>query len=433
MFDTKGLPAIEVEVLLEGGSLGRAAAPGGTSRGKSEAFDLRDGDQSYFNGMGVFKAIRNVNTEIAEQLHGRNAILQEEIDRLLINLDGTVNKSRLGGNAIIATSIANAKAAALAQGMQLFEFLGGGNEIPLLIIYVMFGGPAFVGLPGVCDFQEYNLIPLSAEGVRQAFVSCYRIQKRLVYRLARKNRTGVPKYNKIAGMLTAQFGSNDEALRVMTEAIQEEGFIPGKDFAIYTDIAANELYRDGRYHLQAEGKVLTTGEMIDYLEMLCQRFPILCLEDCLYEEDWEGWRHLTERLGRKVQLIGDDLFVTNRGRLVKGIERGAANALVIKPNQIGTLTETLETIEEAKKAHYGTIISVRSGELWDPYLVHLCVGQNLGQGKIVGAYASGEANANELLRVEDHLGNRAMYRGKVVLSTFLNGLSSHSKNRQKQG
>jgi enolase len=432
VFDSKGLPTIEVEIRLENGSMAKAAAPGGTSRGKGEAFDLRDGDLSEFNGLGVKKAIRNVNTEIADRLRGRDATHQEEIDRLLIDLDGTGNKSRLGGNTIIATSIANAKAAALAQGVPLFEWLGGGHEIPLLIVYVMFGGPAFVGLPGVCDFQEYDLIPLSAEDVKQAFVSSYRIQKRLAERLAREKKTGVPKYAKIAGMLTAQFDSNEDAFRAMTEAIEEEGFVPGKDFGIYTDIAANELYREGRYHLRADGKVLTRGDMIDLLEELCHRFPILCMEDCLYEEDWEGWRLLTERLGHKVQLVGDDLFVTSRARLVKGVEGGVANGLVIKPNQVGTLTETLETIEEAKKAHYGTIISIRSGELWDPYLVHLCVGQNLGQGKIVGAYATGEANVNELLRVEDHLGNRAFYRGNAVLSRFLGDGSTASENRKNQ-
>ena len=419
IFDSRGLPTIEVEILLEDGSLARAAAPCGTSRGKSEAFDLRDGDPSYFNGLGVHKAIANVNTEIADQLKGRDAIDQEEIDKVLIELDGTEDKSRLGGNSIIATSIANAKVAALSKGVQLFEFLGGGRDIPIPLIYVMFGGPAFVGLPGVCDFQEYNLIPLTARSYKEGFIWSCRIQKRLSEMMAWKKKSGVPRYAKLAGILTAQFNSNDEAFIAITKAIEEEGFLPGKDFGIYIDIAASELYREGKYHLNADGKIVSREEMIDQLEDMCERFPIVCMEDCLFEEDWEGWMLLTERLGNKVQLIGDDLFVTNRKRLVKGIEMGAANGLVIKPNQVGTLTEAIETIMVAKEARYGTVISIRSGELWDPYIVHLCVGQNLGQGKIVGAYATGETNMNELLRVEDYLGEKSVYRGKEVLSRFL--------------
>jgi enolase len=419
VFDSKGLPTIEVDVLLEDGSLGRAAAPGGTSRGKNEAFDLRDGDRSYYNGLGVYNAIRNVNTEIADALRGENATDQERIDRLLIELDGTEDKSRLGGNAIVATSISNAKAAARSKGIELFEFLGGGREIPIPLIYLMFGGPAFVGLPGISDFQEYNLVPLKATNYKEGFIATSHIYRKLFDRIARKTQSGLPRYSKLAGILTAKFGSNDEAFATITKAIEDEGFAPGKDFGIYTDIAASELYEDGKYHMNADGQFLSREQMIDRLEEMCERFPIISMEDCLFQEDWDGWRILTQKLGQKVQLVGDDLFVTNRKRLEKGIQMGVANAVVIKPNQVGTLTETLATIRLAKETEYGTVISARSGELWDPYIVHLCVGQNLQQGKIVGAYATGESNLNELLRVEDYLGERAVYKGKEILSRYL--------------
>lgn len=412
VFNTKGLPTVEVDVLLDDGSLGRNAAAEGTSRGMSEAFDLRDGDKSYFNGMGVRKAVLNVNTKIAERLRGRDATDQKGIDRLLIELDGTEDKSRLGGNAIIATSIANAKAAAQSRGVELFEHLGRGGETPIFMVNVMVGGPAYVGVPGTCDFQEYKLIALNVKSYREGYLATLGMYKRLSERMAKKRGVGVPKLG--ARTPIATFDSNEEAYAVLTTLIEDAGYVPRTDFGLYTDLAASQLYTDGMYHLEADDKVLTRGEMIDKLKEMCDNYPVISMEDCLFEDDWEGWKILTKQLGHKVQLVGDDLFVTNPKRLQKGIDMGVANAVVIKPNQVGTLTETVETIRMAKAAGYGTVISSRSGELWDPYLVHLCVGQNLGQGKI-----GGRSSLNELLRIEDYLGDTAVYRGRSLLSKFL--------------
>jgi len=418
IFDLKGLPTVEVDVLLDDGSLGRVAAPGGTSRGMSEAFDLRDGDKSYFNGMGVSKAISNVNTEIADTLKGKDSTDQERIDNLLIELDGTENKSRLGGNAIVATSIANAKAAAKSRGIELFEYLGGGREIPVSQVMVMVGGPAYVGVQGVADLQEYVLIALNVASYQEGYVKTLPIYERLCETMVKKQGFGMPRLAYLRVTLAAKFDSNEEAFATLTKLIEDAGYVPGRDFGIYTDLAASQLYRDGMYHLKSDNAVLTRDEWISKLEEMCNNYPIISMEDCLFEDDWEGWLELTKRLGSKVQLVGDDLFVTNSKRLKKGIEMGVANAIVIKPNQVGTLTETIETIEMAKAAGYGTVISGRSGELWDPYIVHLCVGQNLGQGKIGRCPPRGQ-NLNELVRIEDYLGGKARYKGKSALSRFL--------------
>ncbi|MEE8571073.1 MAG: phosphopyruvate hydratase [Candidatus Bathyarchaeia archaeon] len=412
VFNTKGLPTVEVDVLLDDGSLGRNAAAGGTSRGMSEAFDLRDGDKSYFNGKGVKKAIFNVNTKIADRLRGTDATDQEGIDRLLIELDGTENKSTLGGNAMIATSIANAKAAAKSLGIELFEHLGGGRETPIFMVNAMVGGPAYVGVRGTCDFQEYKLIALNVRSYKEGYMTALGMYKRLCEIMAKKRGFGVPKLG--ARTPIANFDSNDEAYATLTKLIEDEGYVPRKDFGIYTDLATSQLYKDGMYHLEADDKVLTRGEMIDKLEEICDNYPVISMEDCLFEDDWEGWKILTKQLGDKVQLVGDDLFVTNPKRLKKGIEMDVANAVVIKPNQVGTLTETMETIRMAKAAGYGTVISVRSGELWDPYIVHLCVGQNLGQGKI-----GRRGSLNEILRIEECLGDELVYKGRSILSKFL--------------
>lgn len=418
IFDLKGLPTVEVDVLLDDGSLGRAAAPGGTSRGINEAFDLRDADKSYFNGMGVSKAISNVNTEIADTLKGKDSTDQERIDNLLIELDGTENKSRLGGNAIVATSIANAKAAAKSRGIELFEVLGGGREIPVSQVLVMVGGPAYVGAQGIADFQEYVLIALNAASYQEGYAKTLPIYERLCEVMEKKQGFGMPRLAYLRGTLAAKFDSNEEAFATLTKLIEDAGYVPGRDFGIYTDLAASQLYQDGMYHLKSDNAVLTRDEWISKLEEMCDNYPIISMEDCLFEDDWEGWLELTKRLGNKVQLVGDDLFVTNSKRLKKGIEMGVANAIVIKPNQVGTLTETIETIKIAKAAGYGTVISGRSGELWDPYIAHLCVGQNLGQGKIGRCPPRGQ-NLNELMRIEDYLGGKARYKGKSALSRFL--------------
>lgn len=418
VINEKGLPTVEVDVQLDDGSFGRATAPGGTSRGIHEPVDLKDGDKSYFNGLGVNKAIHNVNTEIRALLVGKHVEAQEEIDREMIALDGTPNRSRLGGNAIIATSMAAAKAAAASRRVPLCEQMGGGCEIPLAFIYMMFAGPAYVG-GDVCDFQEFALIALSAKSYREGYLATLGIYRRLTDLLAKRAGQPSPRNKDVAGSSVGRFDSNEEALATLTRFIEEEGFTPGKDFGFYLDIAASQLYDGKHYHLHADKQTLTPPQMIDRLEDLCRKYPIVSMEDCLYEEDWDGWKTLTDRLGKKVQIVGDDLFVTNTAMLAKGAKMGAANALVIKPNQVGTLTETYEAIALAKKLGYGTIISPRSGELWDAYIPHLCVGQNLGQGKLAGAHSRGESNLNEFSRIIDHLGGRAVYRGREVLARFL--------------
>jgi len=413
VFNKKGLPTLEVEVCLEDGSIGRATSPGGTSRGSSEAFYLSDGDRSYFDGMGVEKAIMIVNTEISAALKGKDAIYQEEVDRLLIELDGTENKSRLGGNTIVATSLANAKAAAQSRGVELFEHLGGGKELPTPLIHLMYGGPLYVGLAGICDFQEYALYALKADTYRDGFISSLDIFNELAGVVEEKRGFGQPRLAHLAGALVANFDSNDEALAMITEVIEECGYLPGKDFAIYLYIASTHLYKAGNYHLDADHAVLSKGEMIDRLQEMADTYPILSMEDCLLEDDWDGWRSLTERLGDKIQLVGDDLFTTNPARLQKGIERGVANAIVIKPNQVGTLTETIKTIEKAKSAGFGTIISSRSGQLWDPYLVHLCVARSLGQGKLVRCPVGGPS-LNEIIRLQNLYGDELSQRSHVL-------------------
>lgn len=418
VFNMKDIPTVEVEVVMDDGSSGVIAAPGGTSRGSSEPCDLRDGDKTYFNGMGVSKAIHNVNIEIADTLKGMDGDDQEAVDKALIELDGTPDRSRLGSNSIIATSIANAKAAARAKGVQLFEHLGDGKEIPISLVNVMFGGPVYVGVSGTGDFQEYKLYALTADGTKDGFLKTAGIQARLRKMMVEKQGFGLAKLANLAGPLSARFDSNDEAFAAVASQIEAEGFVPRKDFGLYLDMASTQLFEDGKYHLAADNQMLTTEEWIDRLVELCDKYPIISMEDCLHEDDWDGWVELTKRLGDRVQLVGDDLFTTNPERLKKGIEMGAANAVVIKPNQVGTLTETFETIKIAKAAGYGTIVSGRSGELWDSYIAHLCVGQSLGQGKMVNCPASG-AHLNELIRINDYLGDKANYVGSSVLKRFL--------------
>ena len=418
IYNTKGIPTVEVDIVLEGGSFGRAAAPGGTSRGSSEPCDLRDGDMSYFNGMGVSRAIGNVNTVIAETLTGMDASDQEAIDRALIDLDGTRERSRLGSNAIIAVSIASAKAAAEAKGCQLFEHLGGGKKIPVSLTSIMYGGPAYIGMSGISDFQEYKLYALNAENSKDGYLKTARIYERLCELMTQKQGHGIPKLAQLAGTLSAAFSSNDEAFAAVTGIIEDEGYVPRKDFGLYMDMAATQLYEDGKYQIAADNQVLSRERWIDKLVEWCDKYPIISIEDGLFEDDWEGWVELTKRLGDRVQLVGDDFFTTNPERLRKGIEMGAANAVVIKPNQVGTLTETFKTIKIAKEAGYGTVSSARSGEVWDPYIAHLCVGQSLGQGKMVNC-PTGGSHLTELMRIHDYLGAEADYVGKKVLDRFL--------------
>ncbi len=418
VFDVKNLPAIEVDVILEDGSVGRAIAPSGTSRGSNESYDLRDGERLYFNGMGVQKAINNVNIEIVKLLKGRDATDQKQIDELMIKLDGTKDKSRIGGNAIIGTSIANAKAAAASLRIPLFEHLGGGREFPIPWSLVMIGGPIYAGVDfKTSDFQEFAYYALSAKSFKEGYISTLEVYKALCNILLKEKGYVQPRLG--GGWLAPRFSSNDEALSIITRAIEKAGYAPGKDFAIYIDVAASHFYKYGMYTLKADGKTVTSEEMIDILEDICRSYPVISFEDCLDEEDWEGWKKLTKRLGRKVQLVGDDFFTTNPQRLKKGIEVGAANALVIKPNQIGTLSETIQTIKIAKAGDYGTVLSARSGEIGDPFLSHLLVGQNLRQAKIIALDYDEHIRLNELFRIEEYLGEEALFPGQKIFSRFL--------------
>lgn len=418
VFDARGWPTVETEIVLDDGAVGKFAAPGGTSRGSNEANDVRDGDKAYFNGNGVNKAIRNVNIEIAPAILGRDATDQENIDKVMIALDGTPNKSRLGGNSIVATSIAVAKAAAVSHGLELFEHLGGGNELPIAFALSMFGGPAYVGVDGTADFQEYSFYALSAPSFKEGWVRIVGIYHRLVESVVKKQGLGIPRLASLAGTIQARFDSNEEALETMTQAIRDAGYTPRKDFGIYLDIAATQLYKDGKYYLSRDDKTYSRDEWIDKLAGWCAKYPIVSVEDGLYEDDWEGWQLLTKRLGQKVQLVGDDFIVTNPDRLKRAIETGAANAIVVKPNQIGTLTETIQTVRMAKSADYGTVASARSGELSDTFLANLVVGQSLGQTKSMRAPTGGDT-FNEFLRIQDRLGEKAKYNGNKVLKRFI--------------
>lgn len=379
---------------------------------------MRDGDPNYFNGMGVNQAISNVNTEIAAALSGLDATDQARVDRRMIELDGTPNKSRLGGNAIIAVSLATAQAAAASRKVELFEHMGGGVVIPLVQANVMYGGPAYVAVNGTADFQEYKLIALSAPSYHEGFMQIQRVFRRLRETMVKRRGSSIPILPSVSGIMAATFDSNDEALDTITKLVEAEGFEPRKDMGFYLDIAATQLYQDGMYHLAADGQVLTREQWIDRLDDMCRRFPIVSMEDCLFEDDWEGWAILTKRLGNKVQLVGDDLFTTNPQRVKKGIQMGVANATVIKPNQVGTLTETYETVRLAKAAGYGTVVSPRSGELWNPFVANLCVGQSLGQAKALSCPAGGPY-LNDFLRIADLLGPQAEYPGRQALARFL--------------
>ena len=418
VFDMKNLPAVEVDIVLEDGSIGRAIAPSGTSRGSNESCDLRDGDKKYFNGMGVQKAINNVNIIIAKKLKGEDSTNQERIDSLMIELDGTKDKSKLGGNAIIGTSMATTKAAAQSLKIPLFEHLGAGRILPIAWFLVMIGGPIYAGKDiRTSDIQEFAYYDLRSKNLKEGYATTLMVYRALCEILEKEKGYSLPKLG--GGWLAPAFSSNDEALSITTKAIEKAGYTPGKDFAIYLDVAATHLYKNGKYHLKADNKILTSEEMVDFLEDIRNKYPVISIEDCLHEEDWDGWKLVTKRLGNRTQLVGDDLFTTNPQRLKKGIEMGVANAIIIKPNQIGTITETIQTIKIAKAAGYGTMPSARSGEVGDPFLSHLIIGQSLGQGKLSWFDGDEHVRLNELFRIEEYLGNKGTYIGRKVLQRFL--------------
>ncbi|MGJ7045109.1 phosphopyruvate hydratase [Thermoanaerobacterium thermosulfurigenes] len=410
ILDSRGNPTVEVEVELDSGAVGRAAVPSGASTGQFEAVELRDGDNNRYLGKGVLKAVENVNEKIAPEIIGMDAIDQVAIDKAMIDLDGTPNKSNLGANAILGVSLAVAKAAAEEVGLPLYQYLGGVNAkvLPVPMMNILNGGKH---ADNNVDIQEFMIMPVGAQSFHEALRTCAEVFHNLRSVLKSKGlSTTVGDEGGFAPNLT----SNEEAIQVILEAIQKAGYVPGEDVAIALDPASSEMYKeDGKYHFDGEGVVRTSEEMVDYWEQLINKYPIVSLEDGLAEEDWNGWKLLTERLGKKIQLVGDDLFVTNTERLSRGIKMGVANSILIKLNQIGTLTETLDAIEMAKKAGYTAVVSHRSGETEDSTIADLVVAVNAGQIK-TGAPSRTDrvVKYNQLMRIEEGLGGIAQYLGK---------------------
>lgn len=415
IIDSRGNPTVEAEVLLKGGSIGRAAAPSGASTGEFEALELRDGDKTRFLGKGVTKAVNNINTALNSAVHGLDSSDIYAVDKAMLRADGTTDKSKLGANAILAVSIASAKAAAAALEIPLFRFIGGinGNRLPVPMMNILNGG---AHAANNVDIQEFMIMPVGAvsfkEGLRRSTEVFHTLQKIL------KNK-GLATSVGDEGGFAPNLSSNEEVLDIILEAVRTAGYRPEKDFMLALDPAASEWKgsKKGEYILPKSGKKFTDDELIDYWARLCENYPIISLEDGLDEEDWDGWRKLTDKLGKKVQLVGDDLFVTNTHRLAKGIHSGCANAILIKLNQIGSVSETLEAIKMAHKAGYTAIASHRSGETEDTTIADLAVALNTCQIK-TGAPSRSERTAkyNQLLRIEETLGENAVYPGMAAFN-----------------
>ena len=413
IIDSRGNPTVEVEVTLEDGSAGRAIVPSGASTGEFEAVELRDGDKGRYLGKGVTQAVAHVNGELSAALVGREATDQRGVDEAMIVADGTPNKGRLGANAILGCSLAVARAAASSVGLPLYAYLGGPNAhtLPVPMMNILNGG---VHADNNVDFQEFMIMPVGAPDFATGLRWCAQVYHTLKDTLrAAGLSTGVGD----EGGFAPDLKTNAEPFVYLMEAVEAAGFKPGEDFMFAMDPATSELYdrERGLYELRGEGRTLTSDEMVEYWAELVERYPIISIEDGLAEEDWEGWVRLTERLGGRVQLVGDDLFVTNTARLRRGIELGAANAILIKVNQIGSLTETLDAIEAAKRAGYTAVVSHRSGETEDTTIADLAVATNAGQIK-TGAPARTDrvAKYNQLLRIEDTLGSAAEYPGRAA-------------------
>lgn len=414
VLDSRGNPTVEVEVYLESGAMGRAMVPSGASTGAHEAVELRDGEKGRYLGKGVLKAVDNVNSVIAPELEGFDALDQVGIDQLLLELDGTENKGKLGANAILGVSMAVARAAADALGIPLYAYLGGFNAktLPTPMMNILNGG---AHADNNVDIQEFMVMPVGAE----SFAHALRMGAEVFHNLkAVLKEKGLNTAVGDEGGFAPNLASNEEALQTIIEAIEKAGYKPGEDIMLALDVASTEVYRDGKYELAGEGITKTTDEMIDYLEMLVNKYPIISIEDGLAEDDWEGWNRLTQRIGDRVQLVGDDLFVTNTARLSQGIAQGTANSILIKVNQIGTLTETFDAIEMAKRAGYTAVISHRSGETEDSIIADIAVATNAGQIK-TGAPSRTDrvAKYNQLLRIEDELAYISKYAGR---SAFYN-------------
>ena len=414
VLDSRGNPTVECDVLLESGVMGRAAVPSGASTGSREAIELRDGEANRYLGKGVLRAVENINTEIAEAVMGLDASEQAFLDRTLIDLDGTENKARLGANATLAVSMAVARAAAEEAGLPLYRYFGGSGamQLPVPMMNVINGG---AHADNNLDLQEFMIMPVSMGSFREALrcgAEIFHALKKIIH------DQNMPTSVGDEGGFAPNFKSNEECLNTVLQAIEKAGYRPGEDVLLALDCAASEFYKDGKYHLAGEGLQLSSSEFADYLANLADKFPIVSIEDGMHEGDWDGWATLTNKLGQKIQLVGDDLFVTNTKILREGIDKGIANSILIKINQIGTLTETFAAIEMAKRANYTAVISHRSGETEDSTIADIAVGTNAGQIKTGSLSRSDRiAKYNQLIRIEEDLGDVASYPGK---STFYN-------------
>ena len=412
ILDSRGNPTVEVEVFLEDGSMGRAAVPSGASTGAHEAVEKRDGDKSRYQGKGVVQAVEAVRGEIAEAVVGREAEDQQEIDELLIALDGTDNKSRLGANAILGVSLAAAKAAAAARGLPLYRYVGGtaAHLLPVPMMNIINGGEH---ADNPIDFQEFMVMPVGAQSLAEAV----RCGSEIFHTLKKKlSEAGLATGVGDEGGFAPALASTGAALDFIMSAVEQAGYVPGEDVVLALDCAATEFFKDGAYRMEGEGKTYAPSEMVEFLADLVARYPLVSIEDGMAEDDWDGWKQLTDRLGDKVQLVGDDLFVTNPVRLRKGIAQGVANSLLVKVNQIGTLSETLDAVGIAHRAAYTAVMSHRSGETEDTTIADLAVATNCGQIK-TGSLARSDrlAKYNQLIRIEEELGTTARYAGRSIL------------------
>ena len=414
ILDSRGNPTIEVDIKLKNGSRGRAAVPSGASTGEHEANELRDGNKKRYLGKGVCKAVTNINTIIADTLKGFDATNQSQLDTIMIGLDGTENKSKLGANALLGVSMAASRAAANYYGLPLFQYLGGENAVllPIPMMNILNGGSH---ADNTVDIQEFMVFPFGASTFSQALRMGVEVFHHLKLVLqSREMSTAVGDEGGFAPNLS----SNEEALEVILEAIHNARYKAGRDIFIALDVAASELYKDGKYQLESEGKSLSSKDMVNYLRGFVEKYPIISIEDGLSEDDWEGWTHLTAELGEKIQIVGDDLTVTNKSRLRRSIDEKCMNAILIKLNQIGTVTETMEAVELAKDADFGAVISHRSGETEDTTIADFSVAMGMGQIKTGSASRTDRiCKYNQLLRIEEQLGNKAVLADMGVLGT----------------
>ncbi len=428
--DSRGVPTVEVDVILAGGARGRAIVPSGASTGRHEALEFRDGNPARYQGKGVRHAVRHVNEVLGPAVVGVHAVSQHVVDALLLETDGTPNLRRLGGNAVLSISLATAHAAAASVGLPLYRYLGGSQarELPVPMVNILSGG---LHARGIVDFQDFLLIPVGARSFSEAMVMVRNVYQAASEILsARGASTLVADEGGLAppagasnaktGAREAGLGANEAAVQLLVQAIEEAGYRPGEDAAIGLDVAATHFFHEGEYHLSAENRTLSSEQMVALLSRWVADYPIVSIEDGLAEDDWEGWQALTARVGERVQLIGDDLFVTNTQRLQQGIERNAANAVLVKVNQVGTLTAAVATLRLARAHGYLPVVSARSGETEDATIADLAVGMNAGQIKI-GSITRSErlAKYNQLLRIEEELGAQGVYRGREVFRRFL--------------